>query len=128
MAKRKAVCGRCGGGQPLPAPIVFKYGRVCASCLKACAFPVDPVAKWLAPLVTGELKLPLGFTSYREIQERREAQDKAIRLASLREAEERAALLRARANRSSRAGRAALIGRLRAAEFEANRLRGGANG
>lgn len=81
-------CGRCGSredvtkGRRIPG-----YGSVCPPCYKLCSFPVEEVAVGLAALATGAIRLPLGFSSYKQIRERREAQERA---AAEREAQERA--------------------------------------
>jgi recombinational DNA repair protein (RecF pathway) len=81
MAKTSRKCRRCGSRDTKAGRRVEGYGNVCPPCARLCAFPVEAVAVGLAALVTGAIRLPLGFSSYREIRERRAADEEARRAA-----------------------------------------------
>lgn len=116
-------CGRCGSRETSPGRKVEGYGSVCPRCFELCAFPVEEVAQGLAALATGAIRLPLGFTSYRALRERRAAEAELERAKAELQAEQeegarlerqRAAIdrLRGQLGRMSRAKRGALLRRM----------------
>lgn len=121
MAKTSRKCGRCGRRDTRAGRRVEGYGSVCPPCARLCAFPVEAVAQGLAALVTGAIRLPLGFISYRELRELRAAQDEARRAQEAQRQEEATRALRARLvemrtslRRLPRARRGEVAGRIRA--------------
>lgn len=123
-------CGRCGSRDTQKGRKVEGYGSVCPPCYKLCSFPVEAVAVGLAALATGAVRLPLGYSSYKQIRERREAQERAeadrealSRTQAQERVREATATLRERVSRSglSRRQRRDLRERLKTAETVAGR-------